>query len=329
MSILSFKPKISGEQTYRYVRAMERGEELPQTNAWLEQSPAHVRSFLLMAATPGLLADNEELKRVSVDEILVQIRAEKRRRQRLYGFGAAASVLLAVALGLMLFLGGQPQEPQWVIYSSGTSAREIALADGSKVELAPNTVVRVKLTAHRRTVAQDSGTARFRVAHLEPVVPFAVDSRDVSVLVQGTQFSVQIQEQQSTVHVFEGAVVVRGSDSRVPPQRLTPGQELTVRSNGSLVGDAEPGQLADAPEPTGEALRNTFNATPLSDVAFAFNQANKTPRFVVRGAAQSYPISATVRMDAPESLVQILNRQTDLSVRRKGNDIVVTMKDAH
>jgi ferric-dicitrate binding protein FerR (iron transport regulator) len=81
------------------------------------------------------------------------------------------------------------------------------LKDGSVVDLAAHSTLRVDLTPHRRELHLLEGTATFAVAK-DPKRPFTVLTHSLSATAIGTKFRVT-SAAQPTVEVYEGVVSVR------------------------------------------------------------------------------------------------------------------------
>lgn len=108
-------------------------------------------------------------------------------------YSVAASVLLLVGAGLgwKLFTQPQPVAPVVYIASSGLrSMQNVTLADGSTVNLGPNSrlVYPAAFTGARREVELD-GQAFFDVAK-DPARPFVVKNNDMRITALGTAFEV-------------------------------------------------------------------------------------------------------------------------------------------
>jgi transmembrane sensor len=119
------------------------------------------------------------------------------------GWLAAAAVTGLAILGAwyLAFQGG------WQTYSTQIGQRQqIALSDGSSVELNTDSVLRVRLNPQRRDLVLTRGEALFHVAH-DTSRPFFVSAATTLVRAVGTAFSVRIRTDNSVdVVVTEGRV---------------------------------------------------------------------------------------------------------------------------
>jgi transmembrane sensor len=97
----------------------------------------------------------------------------------------------------------------WETYQTAIGAtQQVALSDGSTVDLNTDSVMLVRMTAGRRDIVLKHGEALFHVAH-DGTRPFFVTAEDTVVRAVGTAFSVRIHEDNSVdVLVAEGRVTV-------------------------------------------------------------------------------------------------------------------------
>ncbi|MGH2447350.1 MAG: FecR family protein, partial [Chloroflexota bacterium] len=140
--------------------------------------------------------------------------------------------------------GGGP-----VIYQTDVGGLEKAhLVDGSEITLGGDTKLVVAFSPAARSVELVRGEAWFRVAH-NPKWPFLVHAGNGVIRAVGTAFLVTRDPDRVVVTVTEGTVAVtasplvslspilaRGASSipLPPPIRVTRGEEVTYRSNGSI-----------------------------------------------------------------------------------------------
>jgi transmembrane sensor len=130
---------------------------------------------------------------------------------------ARRSVRLAWAAGLVLMVGAS-LGGYWVREIGGRSygtevamTSEIALSDGSRVELAPLSRISARFTDESRVIDIESGEAYFDVAK-DPLRPFIVKTDDVQVLAVGTAFNVHKIGGRVRVTVTEGVVSVSATN---------------------------------------------------------------------------------------------------------------------
>lgn len=161
-----------------------------------------------------------------------QRRPQYDRRMILAGGGALAAGI--AGLGLWSLVEG------WTSYTTSVGeTRSIALADGSRLLLDTDTVVRTRLGGNRRSIELLRGRAHFAVAK-DPMRPFVVAAGSREVVAVGTAFDVAREEGLTTVLLLEGHVAVRarsGLSSEQLADMATPGVRLTVLDNGRVSQD--------------------------------------------------------------------------------------------
>jgi transmembrane sensor len=185
---------------------------------WLRESAMHVAEMLLIAQVHGALEQFEHWERIPTDGSgddagavvtlpTSALPAPSPHKQTPGRFrllqSIAAAVLVGVALSAMLIMGFRGQ----VIQTERGERREVALADGSVVQVDPETRLRVEYEARWRRVMLERGRALFRVAK-DPNRPFLVQVRDTTVRAVGTAFAVEQHPQSVIVTVAEGRVAV-------------------------------------------------------------------------------------------------------------------------
>lgn len=117
--------------------------------------------------------------------------------------------------------------------------RTLSLADGSKVTLNTDSVVRIAYTADRRLVYLLRGQALFEVAK-HAGRPFIVDAGDQMVTALGTVFEVRIDHKLTKVTLIEGKVIVdparslpQNRSALATPKTLKPGEAMLIADGGS------------------------------------------------------------------------------------------------
>lgn len=218
-------------------------------HAWLERDPAHreaadkVEHHWKML---GVLGDDPEIM------ALTERRArESNRPVRMLRYTAiAASILGAVVLGWVMRGGDIATDPSAIVTANApvpeaAGVRErtfrtgvgesstITLADGSEVTLDTDSVVRARQTPEARDVTLARGRAYFKVAK-DPARPFRVTAGGKTVVATGTEFSVNIEADESvTVTLVEGSVRVEEERGffvfrRIETVELEPGWQVVT-----------------------------------------------------------------------------------------------------
>jgi len=160
------------------------------------------------------------------------------RIHRPYKLAAAAAAGLAIAAGIFWLLVPAPLSTSGSADVSTFATvpgehRSFMLADGSRVEMAGDSRLRVSLRAQTRDIELQEGEAYFNVAH-DRARPFTVHAGALHVRAVGTRFDVRTSADRVVVAVEEGVVVV---EPRPEPTGPMSSMLSTIRSLG---GDARP-----------------------------------------------------------------------------------------
>lgn len=160
--------------------------------------------------------------------------------------------------------------------------RDLALPDGSLLQLDTDTRIVVRLFHDRREVRLEEGQAMFSV-RADASRPFEVLAGRARVTVVGTRFSVRhtrsgLEAGKTVVAVEEGRVRVARDDGAdagtlLPAALLTPGQALAVDGNGRFGPLARLAPAAIAPWRQG---RVSFDDTPLAEALAEFERYGPT-----------------------------------------------------
>jgi len=169
----------------------------------------------------------------------------------------AAGTLAASALIWWPIVSGQ------VIQTDRGERREVALADGSVVQIDPETRLRVAFEAAARRVFLERGRALFRVAK-NPKRPFLVQAEHTTVRAVGTAFAVERGGESVIVTVAEGRVGVYPSARSVASDS---GPSLVPKPEASHTLGAQP---SHAPaHAAGDAMPSELPHGVLSNAASA------------------------------------------------------------
>ncbi len=352
---------------------ISRVEKLEYVN-WLCDSTAHVAEMLRIAQVHNALDQFERWSRISTEgadeERVLEFPSQpspatptvsaasetvRGRRGRIAWVGAlAASLLVAVTVSLLL--------PRWIgqtIETERGERREIALNDGSVLQLDPETKLHVKLEAHARRVILERGRALFRVAK-DKTRPFTVQADDTIVRAVGTAFAVDRRHEAVTVTVAEGKVAVIKQDDYDPRRsenELRAAMEQSAeKAESASVVHGRVAQVAPSPKPlllianqqvtldasgaaravkkidTGRELawthgRLVFDNQPIGSAAEEFNHYNRVRLRVADATLAERPISGIFNASDPESFIAFIQTVTHVRIDRD-NDQEITITSA-
>jgi transmembrane sensor len=264
----------AAEWTVRLAHGPLQSAERRAFEQWLVADPAHAAAFdhaqSIWAATsalkraPGRLAD-----------------ARPARVERGWARPAAAIGALGACAALAVFWFGDPMLRLEADYSTAPGQqRDIALADGSHVQLDTASALAVRFDGRERRVELLAGEAYFTAAPRTGAEtrPFVVAAGDGTVTALGTQFMVQrdggavdviAAEHLLSVSVASGALV------------LQPGQSVRYDSAHGLAAATE----VDLQRATAwRRGRLIFDKVALADVVAALNRYRRG-RIVIAGSA--------------------------------------------
>jgi len=155
----------------------------------------------------GSVSSLRSLPSLSDFQIKAMDAVHTRPSPRRQWIGAVAAGLAAIALAGLLWFSGLTGQ---TIQTDRGERREVALPDGSILEVDPQTRLRVAFDDHVRRVTLDKGRALFRVAK-NPTRPFLVQADGTTVRAVGTAFGVE--------HGKQGSVIVTVAEGKVAVER--------------------------------------------------------------------------------------------------------------
>jgi transmembrane sensor len=197
---------------------------------WLRESSVHVAEMLRVAQVHGALEQFQRWSEIPIDgsreeddsvvrlptfERRVELRKdtpERGSRRRAMAWSMAAMLIVATGLAAVLYIQSQGR----TIQTDRGERREVALADGSVIQVDPETRLRVIYEEHARRVFLQRGRALFHVAK-NTERPFLVEANDTTVRAVGTAFAVERQRESILVTVSEGKVAVFPAHSLATP----------------------------------------------------------------------------------------------------------------
>jgi transmembrane sensor len=213
------------EEAVHWLDALKRDDaDWDGFTRWLEASPDHREAYDSVA----LLDERVDAHRDALAAVLPSEAAPARPVRRWLAWGGGAGALAAaVAAGLMLPVA--PAEADQVFRTAPGQTRAVALADGSRIELASASTLTVKAGGQRLAL---DGTASFAVPH-RPDRTLTVEAGGLTVQDIGTTFEIATGGQAVRVQVAEGQVSVAAPEL-ASAVRVAGGRKLVVdRSLGT------------------------------------------------------------------------------------------------
>ena len=197
--------------------------ERQRFNEWLNQDMSHQQAYEMLEAQWQWM---EPFKTANFSARSAALKYRKSIRQ-FYKYGAAAGVIIAIALGIFHPNGGLGM-PHTYMTTQGEH-QNITLADGSRVDLNTDTELRVYFNYWQRKVELIKGEAFFTVVH-NTERPFQVQAGSGHIRDLGTAFDVYIKPERVIVAVQEGLVEVETISKR----ELSAGHQLAFTDTGNF-----------------------------------------------------------------------------------------------
>lgn len=220
--------------------------------AWLEADPRHRAAYDEIALTDALLEEHaSSLREASTEPAVKSFPGYRRVASYRAGFAIAASLVLAIA--------GMTLRDTSTVYTANDNVQQIALSDGSTIELAPHS--RLELSSNERELSLDGG-AYFKIRH-DPSRTMTISAGPIAISDIGTEFDVQATDQKVRLEVSDGEVQVT-SNQLDQPIALSRGNALLLDGRG---GEATVSEVATAKIGAWRAGRLSFSSIPLELVA--------------------------------------------------------------
>jgi len=303
--------RVRDEAARWFVRLQEPAVEVDahrQFDRWLNQHPQHRDEFALLQ---GLWTAADLVPAARLRALCEETPSRSKRRPILR-YAVAASVL-AVAAGLALFSGlNQPSLYTAQFSTAVGERRQVALPDGSVVDLDSRSRIQVRFEKDRRAIELSEGEAMFSVEH-DTSRPFVVEAGSGKVTVTGTRFDVRRGSAETRVVVEQGTVKVQGHDAASDDfVSLTAGLGTHVDAGGKVA-------VAYAVDPAEmTAWRNgklVFDNASLADVVEQVSRYRDKPLKVGNGAVGDLRLTSVFKSDNTDALLKALPNILPVAVR--------------
>lgn len=157
------------------------------------------------------LAEVAALGRLSDEDV----RAMRAARRRHLATGATCALVLAIGLGAwQARILAPARAPTLHFQTQPGQQREVALTDGSKLELNGATAVDVTLGGPERDIVLQRGEAYFDIAH-DPKRPCVISAAGSQTRVLGTAFDINVARHEVRIQVYRGLVRFGGANGSV------------------------------------------------------------------------------------------------------------------
>jgi transmembrane sensor len=255
-----------------------------------------------------LAADESHRREFSALERIWNESGDLARRRR-SGSRTARALVPLVAIAVL----GAWYVPDWLAGRTVTGAgdrRHEQLADGSRLDIAPRTRVRVEFDGAQRRLVLEEGRIAVTVAP-DPQRPFQVVTAEGSIRDIGTRFEVETGVGRVRVTVAEGAVEIDPA-AAATARRVSSGQRAEYDQ-----GNVTPPQPVDV----NEALAWTrgqlmFDAVPLGEVITVLNRFRSTPIEIDDPELGSIRISGVFLLDDEAATLRALEQVVSVAFER-------------
>jgi transmembrane sensor len=286
---------------------------------WLRESLAHRTAYWRLEAVW------QRSNRLSALRPQVQQndRALSRPRRRQIFLTAAVAFL---AIGIASFATKHLfSVPRATTYATRVGEhRNIVLADGSRIELNTDTVLRATVDAQHRSVELLRGEALFQVRH-DPAHPFVVFAAENRITDLGTKFLIREERGGVKVALIEGRARLESIDAQTSMKRiaiLTVGDEAMATARKLSVTRKALEELQS--ELGWQRGVLVFHRASLVDVANEFNRYNRRKIVIADSGAAMRIISATLPANDAGAFARMAQNFLGLHVDQSDSEIVIS-----
>jgi len=233
----------------------------------------------------------------------------------------AVAALLVLAAGLVAALPLlRPAPPAQVYATVLGQVHSHRLEDGSRLVLASDSQVRVRLERRQRQVELLRGEAIFEVAP-DPARPFVVQAGQRRAVAVGTRYAVRRSGQEVRVVVTEGRVRLEDQVPGHAPALLGAGSVATAGPDGLRLQVLPEGSAQRLLEWTDGFL--AFDDVPLAEAAAEFNRFNARRLELADPAVAGLRIGGNFRWDNLDGFVGLLEQGFGVRAERQPGRIVL------
>lgn len=287
-------------------------------DAWIRQSSAHEVAFLRLEAAWRRTGRLAALRAPAPD---ATERATKiGLLPILFGIAASLAVLAVIGIAAGKFL--LPRQELRTFATQVGGHKIVRFADGTRIELNTNTIIRARMTTGARTVWLDKGEAYFQVKH-DGAHPFTVYVGNHRITDLGTRFLVRRDTGRLEVAVEQGRVAFRASDEKSPLQvaLLARGDAVVATAKSTVMEKMSAEEMEN--ELTWRRGVLVFRHTRLADAAAEFNRYNSVKLVIADQSAADRTIGATFPINDVERFARVARDVLGLRVSYRNREIVI------
>ncbi len=289
-------------------------EDQAELDAWLGESDAHRVAYLRQCAVW------QSAERLIVLREPQPKQSETVKSQRPFLIGTAAMLVVAAILGGAAFF----VRDMGITYATEIGGHKtITLADGSRIELNTDSVVRVNEGDDGRHAVLVRGEAYFEIHH-DAAHPFSVTANTYRVTDLGTKFVMRNIANHLEVALVEGSARVQSTNflAPVPSALLTPGDVVIADASSMSMTRKSVEQISDDLGWRHQVL--VFKDATLEGAAGEFNRYNAEKLVVASPDIGSLKINGTFQAKNIELFAQSAKELFGLRVAKIGNETVIS-----
>ncbi|SDD51778.1 FecR family protein [Dyadobacter soli] len=232
---------------------------------------------------------------------------------------------VAAAVLLMAGAGGYFYHDALIYrhYRTGyAQSRTVALNDGSRVSLLPNSDLKLLRWGFGR-IGRDvylTGEAGFVVTHQVDHQPFTVYTLDHGkVTVLGTEFFVYTRKKGTQVVLSKGKVQISSAEMAVPLD-MKPGEKASVATDGKIA--IQPLTVTELKDPvTWQEHHFHFDHTTLADASRELNAVFGLEIMVTDPALAARQVTGTFKARQADELLSVLSEMLDMRVQVEAGQV--------
>lgn len=259
--------------------------------AWLAQDPQHRQSWQDINATARIMKSVPAMQR-----------RKRQRGVRYGGYVAAMGMAAAACLATVLLVPDLMLRLRADYYAPPGMTRDIRLADGSRIVLAPRTALAVHVTPRARQIELLRGEAYFIVRHDE-TRPFLVNAGPVTTTDIGTEFDARTDGSKTEVVVKEGEVHVSARSGLPFEKDLRAGNWAEISRARAATGNQSPDTIALWRTGTLVAQDNT-----IAEMVAALQPWMHARIMVMHGSLMEKRVTGSYDLHHPEEALALIVR---------------------
>lgn len=292
------------------------GDQQAALTAWLDASVAHRVAYLRLSSA-WETADRMAALRPGPPIAEPALGWRGRIREML---PLAASIAIIIGIGA-IFTAMLSQSGARAFDTAVGQQEQVALADGSRVHLNTDTLLKTRITPRERRVTLERGEAFFEVAS-NPRLPFTIEAGPKRITVLGTKFSVRRDGDEVKVVVAEGRVRISDVEAARSESAViaTTGDMMMVHANQTLLAHRNMEQVDRELSWRRGVL--SFDRETLSAAAEEFNRYN-VRQLEIAPEVADIRIGGSFRAGDLDDFAYLLRHAFDLTVEERGDKISV------